>query len=74
MTTDNDKLHQEFLSEFMQLLEKYDATFEVCDTGTEYYSNNVPCVSFSSQYDQTGLVLVRDGSQLELPDYIIPNL
>lgn len=69
------QLHQEFLNEFKQLLEKYDATFEVCDIGGcgEYYPNDVPCVQFSSQYDLKEDKLIRDYSQLELPGYINPN-
>lgn len=68
----DEQLHQDFLNEFKQLLEKYGSTFEVCDIGTEYYSNRVPCVQFSSQRDESGS-MVRDFSQLELPDYITPN-
>lgn len=68
MSTDNSskQLHQDFLNEFMQLLEKYDATFEVCD-------NDVPYVQFSSQYDLEEDKLIRGYSQLELPDYITSN-
>ena len=70
---DNNNLHQEFLDEFKQLLEKYDAIFEVCDTGTEYYSNRVPSVNFSSHYDRPWLPVMRDASQLLLPDCIDPR-
>lgn len=68
----SNQLHQDFLNDFVKLLKKYDATFEVCDRGcNEYYSNNVPCVQFSSQYNQDE-EQVRDFSEFELPDYINP--
>ena len=68
MSTDSDskQLHQEFLTEFKQLLEKYDATFEVCD-------NEVPYVQFSSQYDLEEDKLIRGYSQFELPKTVNQN-
>jgi hypothetical protein len=71
--TDTEQLHQDFLKDFTELLEKYNAIFEMGDTGEDYYSHRVACIEFSSNYDYVSDKLVRDYSTLQLPDYINPN-
>lgn len=70
---DTKQLHQEFLDDFTKLLEKYNAIFEMGDTGVDYYSHRVACIEFSSNYDNVSDELVREYSTLQLPDYINPN-
>ena len=72
--TETEQLHQDFLKDFTELLEKYNARFEVEymeDDG--YFSRKVPCIGFNSQYDYVSDNLVRNYSTIELPDYINPN-
>jgi hypothetical protein len=71
--TNTEQLHQEFLNDFTKLLEKYNAIFEMGDTGVDYYSHRVACIEFSSNYDYVSDELVREYSTLQLPDYINPN-
>ena len=71
--TKTEQLHQEFLNDFTKLLEKYNAIFEMDDTGLDYYSHRVACIEFSSNYDYGSDELVREYSTLQLPDYINPN-
>ena len=71
--TETEQLHQDFLRDFTELLEKYNASFEVEDVGYCYNSHRVPCIEFNSQYDYVSDELVRDYSSLQLSDYINPN-
>lgn len=64
------QLHQDFLQEFKQLLQKYDATYELEDFGTDYYSNRIGVISFNSQYDLKTDKVKRGFSRLELPESI----
>lgn len=70
---DNNQLHKEFLKDFTELLEKYNAVFDVEERGDGYNSHRVPCIDFPSNYDYVSDKLVRDYSSLQLPDYINPN-
>jgi predicted protein tyrosine phosphatase len=71
--TETEQLHQDFLRDFTELLKKYNAVFEVEETSNGYNSHRVPCIDFPSNYDYTSDKLVRDYSNLQLPDYINPN-
>lgn len=62
--TDTEQLHQDFLRDFTELLKKYNASFEM----TEYD----PYVCFVSVLDGDNNV-VREESEIQLPDYINPN-
>jgi hypothetical protein len=70
---ETDQLHQDFLKDFTELLKKYNAIFEMGDTGEDYYSHRVACIEFSSNYDYVSDELLREYSTLQLPDYINPN-
>ena len=71
--TETDQLHQDFLKDFTELLKKYNAIFEITDYGDGYNSHRVACIDFHSNYDYVSDELVRDFSELQLPDYINPN-
>jgi hypothetical protein len=71
--TDTEQLHQDFLRDFKELLQRYNARFEVEDMGDGYNSHRVPCIGFNSEYYIVNGNLVRDYSTIELPDYINPN-
>jgi hypothetical protein len=71
--TETEQLHQDFLKDFTELLEKYNARFEVEYMDDGYFSHKVPCIGFNSQYDYVSDNLVRNYSTIELPDYINPN-
>lgn len=62
--TDTNQLHQDFLRDFTELLKKYKASFEM----TEFD----PYVCFNYVFDGDGNVL-REESEIQLPDYINPN-
>jgi len=70
--TNTEQLHQEFITDFTKLLEKYNAIFEVNDYGDGYTSHRVACIDFPSNYDYVSDELVREYSTLQLPDYINP--
>ena len=57
------------MTEFQELLRKYNAEFEVVDTGIEYYPEKVAQIAFNSIYDEQGNML-RGYSDVNLPDYI----
>ena len=61
--TDIEQLHQDFLREFNELLQRYDAEFEVYE--------DVPEVCFRGIY-QDGET-IRPWSDMTLPRYINPN-
>ena len=61
--TDTEQLHQDFLREFSELLQRYDAEFEVCE--------DVPEVFFHGIY-QDGET-IRPFSYITLPRYINLN-
>ena len=44
---ETEQLHQDFLKDFTELLEKYNARFEVEDMGDGYNSHRVPCIGFN---------------------------
>lgn len=71
--TNTEQLHQEFLDDFTKLLKKYNAIFQMNDTGLDYYPHWVACIGFPSNYDYVSDELVREYSTLQLPDYINPN-
>ena len=68
--TETEQLHQDFLKDFTELLEKYNARFEVEYMDDGYFSHKVPCIGFNSHVSDN---LVRNYSTIELPDYINHN-
>ena len=62
---ETDQLHQDFLKDFTELLEKYNASFEIYTDG--------PHIVFTSQYDYMSDKLVRGYSTIQLPDFINSN-
>ncbi len=64
--TNKEQLHQNFLKDFKELLEKYDAIFQVSDI----IDGCVPSIVFPSYYDYENDRLAREYSILEIPNYI----
>ena len=64
--TNKEQLHQNFLKDFKELLEKYDAIFQVSDI----IDCCVPSIVFPSYYDYENDRLAREYSILEIPNYI----
>ena len=58
------ELHANFLKEFRQLLEKYNAAYESFDDAS---------IHFFEEYDNND-VSTRSYSQLELPDHLDPSM
>ena len=67
--TNKEQLHQNFLKDFNELLEKYNAIFQVSDILDGF----VPSIVFPSYYDYETDKLAREYSILELPTYINSN-
>ena len=67
--TNKEQLHQNFLKDFNELLEKYNAIFQVSDILDGF----VPSIVFPSYYDCENDKLEREYSILELPTYINSN-
>ena len=61
--TDIEQLHQDFLREFNELLQRYDAEFEVYEDSPEIVFNGI------YQDGET----IRPWSDMTLPRYINPN-
>lgn len=70
---DTKQLHQDFLRDFTELLEKYNAIFAISDYGDWDNSHRVACIDFPSNYDYVSDESAREYSELQLPDYINPN-
>lgn len=62
--TDTEQLHQDFLSEFTQLLQRYNAEFEMLE--------GVPEVFFHGVWDENGDT-IRSQSAFALPNFIGPQ-
>lgn len=60
----NDKLHEEFLEDFKQLLKKYKAEFSIDFQADGWSHKEVPVVNFGHIED------IRHYSCLELPSFI----
>jgi hypothetical protein len=58
-----------FMTEFQDLLCRYNATFEIVDIGVEYHSHNVAEIYFNGIYDEDGNT-IRKASEFQMPDYI----
>lgn len=62
--TDTNQLHQDFLRDFTELLEKYNAEFEVVD--------GIPEIFFHYIWGED-VDVIRECSHFNLPNYINPN-
>lgn len=66
----NEQLHQDFLKDFKELLEKYEASFKMV---SDIIDGSVPSIVFPAKYDDETDKLVRDYSTFDLPTYLNPN-
>ena len=57
------------MTEFQEMIRRYDAIFEIVDIGVEYSSNNVAEIYFNGIYDEDGNV-IREPSDFQMPCYI----
>lgn len=64
MIDNKDKLHEEFLEDFKQLLKKYNAEFSLDFENHNWHSTDVPTIHFMNIGD------IRNYSRLELPSFI----
>jgi len=62
--TNTEQLHQDFLRDFTELLQRYNAEFDMCD--------DTPEVFFHYISDENADI-IREHSTLNLPNYINPN-
>lgn len=62
--TDKEQLHQDFLRDFTELLQKYNAEFEMVDDVPEVYFHYI-CNEDAD--------VIREHSDFILPNYINPN-
>jgi hypothetical protein len=64
MMTDNNQLHQDFLRDFTELLQLYNAEFEMME--------GIPEVFFNGVWNEDGDT-IRPQSNFNLPNYVNPN-
>lgn len=62
--TDTEQLHQDFLRDFTELLQRYNAEFDMSDDNPEVYFHYI-CNENAD--------IIREHSTLNLPNYINPN-
>ena len=57
------------MTEFQEMLRRYNAVFEIVDVERPYFSECVPEITFNGIYDEDGNV-VREFSEFQMPSYI----
>ena len=58
-----------FMTEFQDLLRRYNAEFDIVEVERRYFSECVPEITFNKIYDEDGNV-VRDFSEFQMPSFI----
>ena len=68
-TMTNQEIQEAFMSEFQEMIRRYNAVFEIVDIGVEYHSWNVAEIYFNGIYDDNGNV-IREPSEFRMPSFI----
>jgi hypothetical protein len=69
-TTQTEREIQDaFMSEFQEMMTRYNAEFEMQDVGRDWNSYHVPVIYFRAIYDNEGNV-IRQESEFTMPRYI----
>ena len=69
MTDEQQEIIDAFMSDFTELLRRYNASFDVCDSGCYTRAE----IDFDVIYDYEKDTLVRPYINFQLPNYINPN-
>jgi hypothetical protein len=64
-----DQLRDAFVVEFRELLNRYNADFNVVDSGSGFYPEWTPEVYFNAEWDADGNT-IRESSEFFLNDYV----
>ena len=68
-TMTSQEIREAFMSEFQEMIRRYDASFEIVDIGVGCHSWNVAEISFNRIFDEDGNA-IREPSEFQMPSYI----